>query len=231
VSQRFTELNDFPFDTHTIWFTIEPFGFSEKNSVQFVEFSPDDELITAARRAKSAGKLESEEWKFREQAPNVMGVPPSITTSLEIKRHTGFYWQNIILPLILIVSISCTVFWMRYQLHERLGVSITVLLTVVAFDFLTSDNLPRLAYTTRLDMFYNVSYVAVTLTIVFSVAATRWNSGRASDDDSDPGKAPAHGAPTSDATADELGGETSVPADPAEPFTAPDAAAPEAEAT
>jgi hypothetical protein len=88
---------------------------------------------------------------------------------------------NVIAPLVLIVLVSWSVFWMDLKLHERLGVAITALLTVVAFDFLTSDSLPKLSFTTRLDAFYNVSYIFVALTILISVIATRPSRQRRDD--------------------------------------------------
>ncbi len=55
------------------------------------------------------------------------------------------------MPLLLIVAISWAVFWMDYEdmnLADRMSVSFTSVLTVVAFDFVSSDSLPKLSYAT-----------------------------------------------------------------------------------
>ena len=98
------------------------------------------------------------------------------TFKTTIERRSMFYIQNIILPLVLIVSISWAVFWGnrgKMTLAERLGISITSLLTVVAFDFLTGDSLPKLSYTTRLDAFYNFSYLFVAFTVLESLISVK----------------------------------------------------------
>ncbi len=170
VTQRFTNLNDFPFDEHEIRFTVEPFGPAGKDAVRFAPLASDD--VSEGRAAeKRADKFESEEWNFTVGDEASVPGPGSITTRIGIDRATSYYWINVIAPLMLIVSISWIVFWMKPVLHERIGVSITILLTVVAFDFLTGDSLPRLPFTTRIDQFYNVSYFFVVLTIVGSLVA------------------------------------------------------------
>ncbi len=196
VTQRFTNLNDFPFDDHLIRFQIAPFG-RHAEAIEFAELPPAQSFAIQAGagaqgdesqvRQKADDKLESEEWIFDIREPVVHpgspNPPPSITASIEIRRETFFYWMNIIAPLLLIVSISWIVFWMKPVLHERLGVSITILLTVVAFDFLTGNSLPRLSFTTRIDQFYNVSYLFVGLTIVVSLLASRRADHERTDDE------------------------------------------------
>ena len=172
VTQRFTNLNDFPFDDHVIRFKVVPFGREGRESVRFgplVRSETDEDLAAQ----KLADKFEAEEWKFEVEPGEPVPSPPSITTRIRIDRETRYYWMNIIAPLVFIVSISWIVLWMKPVLHERLGVSITILLTVVAFDFLTGDSLPKLSFTTRIDQFYNLSYLFVGLTIAVSFFATR----------------------------------------------------------
>lgn len=94
--------------------------------------------------------------------------------SFEIERESGSYTGNIILPLLLIVLISTAVFWMDLEqthLGDRLSVSFTALLTVVAFDFVTSDSLPKLSYSTAMDRIVTASYFFLALTIFANVAA------------------------------------------------------------
>lgn len=122
---------------------------------------------------------------------------PTATFALSIERRSMFYVWNIILPLFLIVSISWVVFWGNrgMSLAERVAISITCLLTVVAFDFLTGDSLPKLAFTTRLDAFYNWSYLFVAFTVVESVISakrptpTTVAAGRDDEHDADRGEA------------------------------------------
>ena len=52
-------------------------------------------------------------------------------------------------PLVLIVSISWSVFWMIGEcLSCRMGIALTGILTVVAYQFATAKSLPNVAYFT-----------------------------------------------------------------------------------
>lgn len=160
------DLDDFPFDSHTVSFLLEPFTLTT-DDVVFGEVEALD------------FEIGSEEWTSDDVVTaDVFNEGfASAFFSVSIARDPTFYLTNIILPLLLIVAISWAVFWMDFEdmtLADRLGVSITSLLTVVAFDFVTADTLPILPYSTRLDSLYTVSYVFVTLTVFMSLAGHRW---------------------------------------------------------
>jgi len=97
---------------------------------------------------------------------------PRLTVSMHISRVSSSYTGNIILPLALIVLISSALFWMdleRTHLGDRLALAFTSLLTVVAFDFVTSSSLPKLWYATVLDRIVTLSYVFLTVMIAATV--------------------------------------------------------------
>ncbi len=88
---------------------------------------------------------------------------------------------NYILPLVLILLISSAVFWMdREAIHlaDRLSVSFTSVLTVVAFDFVTSEKLPSLGYSTVMDMILTASYLFLALSILENVISMRLTGSR-----------------------------------------------------
>ena len=99
---------------------------------------------------------------------------PRLTVSMDIARVSSSYTGNIILPLVLIVLVSSALFWMdleRTHLGDRLALAFTSLLTVVAFDFVTSSSLPKLWYATVLDRIVTLSYVFLTVMIAATVLA------------------------------------------------------------
>ena len=177
VSQSY-QLQDFPFDDHVISFRIEPFA-QDTSRVTFTSVSAYFESLGLAP-VDLDFSWESDEWDF-----NGEDFTPTIdndmddgfataTFEIPIERKSGFYVTNVILPLLLIVAISWAVFWMDFEdmsLADRLTVSVTSLLTVVAFDFVTSDSLPKLPYATRLDSLYTISYLFLALTVLASVVA------------------------------------------------------------
>ena len=67
----------------------------------------------------------------------------------------SFYMSRlVILPLVVIVLLSFSVFWMdRSSVGDRLGVSFIGILTGVAYQLVMSDHLPRISYVTLMHGF------------------------------------------------------------------------------
>lgn len=101
----------------------------------------------------------------------------ALTVGMGIRRESSHYMGNIILPLILILLACGAVFFMDLEqthLGDRLGLAFTGLLTVVAFDFVASDSLPKLWYSTTLDRVITASYVFISLSIAVLVLLDLW---------------------------------------------------------
>ena len=164
------DLYDFPLDAHAISFTIAPFYYNN-SEVIFVPAEEERESFT----------WETNEWVIEDvQAAVADGMSDdaiypgfaSTTLQMSISRIPQFYITNVFLPLLLIVAISWAVFWMDFSnmhLADRLSVSFTSVLTVVAFDFVTGDNLPQLPYQTLLDRAITFSYIVLSLSVLENV--------------------------------------------------------------
>ena len=76
-----------------------------------------------------------------------------------IQRQSSYYLFKIILPIIFILAISWSVFWVRgSQLEAKVNVTIVCLLSLIAYNFIIDDELPKLSYLTFLDCFILISY-------------------------------------------------------------------------
>jgi hypothetical protein len=167
--------DEFPFDTHTISFTVAPFFYT---SEQVTFLGPEDFLEDGERVERTDLAWETNEWSINSVESVVeRGDEFEFSTTtmfIEISRLPQFYISNVILPLFLIVAISWAVFWMDFgsmHLADRLSVSFTSVLTVVAFDFVTADNLPLLSYQTVLDVVLTFSYIILSLSVLENVLA------------------------------------------------------------
>jgi hypothetical protein len=81
-------------------------------------------------------------------------------------RNVAYYIWKVILPLVLIVIMSWTVFWIDPATsNSQISVAVTSMLTLIAYRFAVDSQLPRLPYMTRLDLFFLVS----TLLVFFSL--------------------------------------------------------------
>lgn len=78
---------------------------------------------------------------------------------LIVERQSSYYLFKIILPIIFILAISWSVFWVRgSQLEAKVNVTIVCLLSLIAYNFIIDEDLPKLSYLTFLDFFILLSY-------------------------------------------------------------------------
>jgi Neurotransmitter-gated ion-channel ligand binding domain/Neurotransmitter-gated ion-channel transmembrane region len=84
-----------------------------------------------------------------------------------VKRKYRYYLWKIFLPLLLMVSLSWTVYWIDPKdLNSQVQISITTILTVIAFAFSISLSLPKVPYLTFIDAFFLDCLVFVFFTAV-----------------------------------------------------------------
>ena len=88
-----------------------------------------------------------------------------------IERNYSYYISKIILPILIILFMSWSVFWINpKELESRLTVSIVCLLSLIAYTFVIDKDIPKLAYLTIMDYMVLVSYffsVIPTLQTIF----------------------------------------------------------------
>jgi hypothetical protein len=158
----------FPFDKQVLPIHIESFGWNR--DIARLEplpgqtgFDPDFQLAewTIVDVTATVGEI------VRPRDP----VPYSrLTYNITIDRKTGFYLWKIFLPLLVIVAISWVVFWMnREMLGRRAGVSVTGILTVIAYQFVVSEAIPRVSYLTVLDKVLLLSTLTIAATLLESL--------------------------------------------------------------
>jgi hypothetical protein len=83
-------------------------------------------------------------------------VYPRCTYTVSLWRKTGYYTSNVILPicvLTLLAPLSCTVNddGTSMGTADRLSVTLTLLLTAVAYKFVVASAIPTVSYLTFLD--------------------------------------------------------------------------------
>jgi hypothetical protein len=85
---------------------------------------------------------------------------------IDVERQYGFYLWKMLLPLLLLVMISWVVFWMtETEVHDRMGISFIGLLTVVAYQFIATENLPAISYFTLMDGIISTSFAVMILSV------------------------------------------------------------------
>lgn len=162
-------LRNFPFDRQDLRFIVEPFDHS----------SDHVKLVWDQAKTRVAPDAFLAEWELShalEAVPSLSLSDPSapafsrLTFDMEMKRHPGYYVWKIVLQMGLLVGLSWLVFYMEPQeVQTGLAVSLTLLLTVIAFGITTDSVLPKVGYRTWLDKFGQLCFFMVFLTALENV--------------------------------------------------------------
>lgn len=160
-------LRTFPFDSQTLEILIHPTIADDA----IVELLPESvHPMSAEPRVYES----LAQWKITgtnaavEHVPGVGGEPISeISFTIAIVRHFNFYIWKVFLPLLLMVVLSWTVFWIDpAELSSQVQISVTTILTVIAFAFAIQANLPKVPYLTFIDVFFLICYLFVFATAI-----------------------------------------------------------------
>jgi hypothetical protein len=161
----------FPFDQQRLQAVFEVLGFDADEVV----LQTDGESAGAL-----SGAVRIPQWELRgidaavTEGPAAQAGPRASASrfvwSVDVKRESWFVRRLIVLPLIVIVLLSFSVFWMdRSSLGDRLSVSFIGILTCVAYQLVTSDHLPPIAYVTVIHGFLNLSFLTMCATVVVNL--------------------------------------------------------------
>lgn len=179
LSTRF-RLRRFPFDKQALQIIIHPF-VAQAHIVSF-KASQEHTWISAEEAAYSS----LADWQLmgihveHDHVPiSKFGPIPQVEFDILVKRKYAFYLWKIFLPLLLMVMLSWTVYWIDVRdLSSQVQISITTILTVIAFAFSISLSLPKVPYLTFIDAFFLdclvfVFFTAIEMTTVHVSGRTR----------------------------------------------------------
>ncbi|MEP4699658.1 MAG: hypothetical protein ABJZ79_00785, partial [Parasphingorhabdus sp.] len=158
----------YPFDRQVFYYEVV-----SHFPATVVQFKPDNEL------SGLGSLLGEEEWILYNaemvisEARGLSGQPSSkAALKFEGRRHTQYYLTRIFLPLLVLVAVSWSVFFLDGY-RKRAEVAGANLLVFVAFNWVISDELPKLGYLTFLDFILQWMFVVTGLIVVFNVFLSR----------------------------------------------------------
>ena len=163
----------FPFDTQSLAIAIRP-TTGEVGTVVFVPdgsrtgiyTGPYTQLplwnIEGISYHKSAGVVFSGTHKRKVQ---------SIVFRIKARRRTSFYIWKLFVPLVLIVSASWCLFWLRHtDINNQIHVAFASLLSIIAFGFAVQDDVPLVAQLTLFDKLYFLCFALIIIQLIEVVA-------------------------------------------------------------
>ncbi len=166
LSSRFM-LRRFPFDEQSLNIHLSP--FINDISGETLGIASQESAIRAEERAYNSlaqwevGSITARTGTARQFKKDVTEV----IFSIHVKRHYGFYVWKVFIPLLLMVFLSWSVFWVDpFDLSNQVQIAVTTILTVIAFAFAISATMPRVPYITFIDAFFLTCYVFVFIAVV-----------------------------------------------------------------
>jgi Neurotransmitter-gated ion-channel ligand binding domain len=177
-------LRSFPFDRQTFHLQLVAVRY-RTNEVSFV---PDQDWIdNGLKRAGGiAPSITLPDWTIErwETKPQTYALSPGFEYSgyafeFTASRNVEHYLLKVILPLVLIVMMSWSVFWTEpTNSNTQFSVAVTSMLTLIAYRYAVDSQLPRLPYMTRLDVFFLVSTLLVFFSLIEVLVTTIFDNNR-----------------------------------------------------
>jgi hypothetical protein len=123
-------------------------------------------------------KLGEEEWVITDfdtsiSSGQILQRPVSrFNFEFSATRHVEYYFFRILLPLIVIISVSWILFFLK-DYAKRVDAAGANLLLFIAFNFAISSDLPRLGYLTFLDTLLISAFLVTAIVLILSVYLRR----------------------------------------------------------
>lgn len=166
-------LRRFPFDHQTLQLELSDNEFTS-SEVSYTKtpytIGVDDKVTSTLSNWKiwrdTSFTVEPRTFKWERGAPAYdYGI-----VEFQVRRHVTFHLFKFFLPLLIIVALAFTVFWIDPDdLGAPAGIGITCLLAAIAFQFAEQSTLPEISYLTLADRVYVVCYIAIGAALVETI--------------------------------------------------------------
>jgi len=159
----------FPFDTQDVVITLLSEAYSQENII----ISIDDSVT-----GRNPAEFNIPDWSVSDVNAQIVTKRFEIRNSdhsafefhITVERRSKYFIWKVIVPLMLIVFMSWTVFWINpSQVGPQISMSATSMLTLIAFQFAMGHMMPRLSYFTVMDRFVVGSTFIVFLALIESI--------------------------------------------------------------
>lgn len=171
IAKAELDMRRYPFDTQRLEAVFEVLGFDTSEVVFEAQAGPD---------MVSSQDIRIPQWELAgtrassgaQNAPYAgeRGAASTFVVSMAVERQSFFMLRLVILPLVLIVMLSWSVFWMdRSSLGDRVNVSFVGILTAVAYQMVVSGTMPHISYMTLMNGILNFSFFVMCAAVVINL--------------------------------------------------------------
>ena len=170
-------LYDYPFDIQNLRAFMIPFGNTSEEVILEVDERYRETTESYVKRESTVNvagwdflnlnmDVDSTQIQLHEQAPTFS----RLVTTIVLERQSWQIVWVLLFPLVVLVSMAWSTFWLDPEsISDRLNISFVGVLTIVAYQFVVIDNMPRNSYLTFTDTLLLVSFLITSLTIPHSL--------------------------------------------------------------
>ncbi len=176
------DFSSFPFDTQVLkiqYQTDKLVSGEDGDEFDIFLISPDEEVFNSLNKYMNNNYLQ--EWKvtntdvYSNFIETEEGAFDQLTLSITVQRNSNYYLFKIIIPVLLILAIAWCVLWIPTdEIEARLTTSIVSLLSLIAYNFVFQDDIPKLDILTSLDKFVLLSYLFCAIPIFTTIFLSRF---------------------------------------------------------
>lgn len=166
------DLRKYPFDRQQLEAHLQIFGFSTSEVALRPQVDANDSArirqIRMPQWQVDGMTLRVAEKTFLTHRGATTGS--TLVLAFDVRRRSLFMLRLVVTPLLLIVVLSWSVFWMdRSTLGDRINISFIGILTSVAYQIVVGGILPQISYITWMNIFLNISFWLMCLTVVINI--------------------------------------------------------------
>ena len=166
------DLRQYPLDTQRLDAVFEVLGFDSNEVVL--------QMDSGERLLNLDSLLRMPQWyltginsSIGTRNTSVIGNGVATSTfvvTMEMQRRSFFIFRLVLLPMIVIVMLSWSVFWMdASSLGDRLSISFIGVLSAISYQILLGEILPRIAYLTLTNGFMTTSFFIICISVVVNL--------------------------------------------------------------
>ncbi|MEX2205510.1 MAG: hypothetical protein WEF50_04705 [Myxococcota bacterium] len=176
VAEMPMNLRRFPFDRQRFEAIFEVLGFGPERVVLVAD--PATTGATAKGVSIAQWILHGVDVSARNSsAPYQDGRADPLSqlvVALDMAREPGHLLRMVVAPLVLLVLLTSTVFWMdRESLGDRMDISFIGILSVVAYQIVVNDHMPAIAYPTLMFGFLYSTYLLLTASVLMNLVVSK----------------------------------------------------------
>lgn len=167
-------LRQYPFDSQRLEAMFETLGFDSNEVVLQAVPDPGSTILNPDKVKRiSQWHLAGISTATEDRKTSV--ADHEITTSafvvrMDLQRKSLFTLRLVVIPLMIMVMLSWSVFWMdKSSVGDRFSISFIGLLTVVAYQMMLGENLPRISYVNLIYAFLTISFFIMCTTVIINL--------------------------------------------------------------